>query len=56
VSGERCRELERVLREIELDAAWRQDLHPNDPKAMRYALDSILRRAQAALRAERGET
>jgi hypothetical protein len=37
------------MNEIRLDAEWRQDLHPNDPKAMRYALDSILRRAKAAL-------
>jgi hypothetical protein len=45
----RVAEVERVMNEIRLDAEWRQDLHPNDPKAMRYALDSILRRAQAAL-------
>ena len=53
----RVAEVERVMREIEMDAKWRQDLHPNDPKAMRYALDSILRRAAAALapRSERRE-
>ena len=45
----RCAALERVLREIELDTKWREDLHPNDPKAMRYTLDLVQRRARSAL-------
>ena len=47
----RVAEVERVLRELELDAKWREDLHPNDPRAMRYALDSMfdVREAQKAL-------
>jgi len=38
-----------ALTEIETDTRWRQDMHPSDPKAMRYTLDRIQSQARAAL-------